>query len=103
MADWLKTATRIAVCAVMLAGAVAIIAKLASVFGGLSVGDLWTLVGQGVGKGRAVVRHYAGESGVWLVTFSFWDFCASVCLLIASVLASTEDCNASILVPSSCT
>jgi len=86
VADWLKIATRIAVCAVMLAGAVAIIAKLASVFGGLSVGDLWTLVGQGVGKGRAVVRHYAGDAGVWLVTFDVGLLGIWVAYLVARIL-----------------
>jgi len=87
MADWLKIATRIAVCVALLAASVALVAFVASTFTGLPVGDLWALVAQAVGVGVAVLKHFLGDGvGSWIVNFTLAELAAFAAVLIGTTL-----------------
>ena len=87
MADWLKIATRIAVCVAMLAASVALVAWLGTTFTGLPVGDLWALATRGIGSGSAILHHYFGDSvASWLIKFTVGEIGAYVMILIGTTL-----------------
>lgn len=87
MADWLKIATRIAVCVALLAASVALVAKVTSIFTGLPVGELWALVGQAAALGIAMLTHYFGDSlALWIVNFTIAEITMFALVLVGTTV-----------------